>query len=62
MRSLKQRRALLVEGIDPLALDILSFEPTDVQFKNAATNEIQSFRVSRGPSADRKTLLLEING
>jgi hypothetical protein len=61
MRSLKQHRALLVEGIDPQALEGLSIEPTAVHFRDIATNETRDFRVSRAASADRKTLLLEIN-
>jgi hypothetical protein len=61
MRSRKRNRALLVEGINPQILDVLSFEPTDARFVDAATTEMRDFRVSRVVSGDRKTLLLEIN-
>ena len=61
MRSLKQHRALLVEGINRQALEGLSFEPTAVHFVDVATKETRDFQVARAASADRKTLLLEIN-
>jgi hypothetical protein len=62
MRSLKQRRALLVEGIDPQALDSLKFEPTDLHFHDAVTQARHQFRVAGHASPDRRTLLLEIEG
>jgi hypothetical protein len=62
MRSLKQRRALLVEGIDPQALDSLNFEPTDLHFDDAETQAKHQFRVAGRASPDRRTLLLEIEG
>ncbi|SRR6266481_2085182 len=61
MRSLKQHRALLVEGINQQALEGLSFEPTAANFVDVATKETRDFQVARAASADRKTLLLEIN-
>jgi hypothetical protein len=61
MRSLKQHRALLVEGINPEALEGLSFEPTAAHFADIATKETRDFKVSRSVSSDRKTLLLEID-
>jgi hypothetical protein len=60
MRSLKQRRGLLVEGIDPQALASLNFEPTDVQFEDAETREKHQLRVAGRASPDRRTLLLEL--
>ena len=61
MRSLKQHRTLLVEGVTPQALEGLSFEPTAAHFVDVSTKETRDFRVSRAASTDRKTLLLEIN-
>jgi hypothetical protein len=60
MRSLKQRRGLLVEGIDPQALASLNFEPTDLEFEDAATQTKQQFRVAGRAFPDRRTLLLEL--
>ena len=60
MRSIKQRRGLLVEGIDPRAMASLNFEPTDVQFEDADAREEHQFRIARRTTPDQHTLFLEL--
>jgi len=43
MRSLKERRSLLVEGIDQRPLE--GWNPTEAEFKDAITGQLERFRV-----------------
>lgn len=50
MRSLKERRSLLVRGISPQdfeALDALKRAPTELSFKDLRTGKLENFRIER---------------
>jgi hypothetical protein len=42
-RSLKERRSLVVEGLD--SMPKIDWQPTDVEFEDDATGKVQTFRV-----------------
>jgi hypothetical protein len=47
MRSEKEPRSLLLEGVDLRALNEIPWQPTDLSFAVGGTNETKSFRVAR---------------
>ena len=47
MRSLKDRRSLLVRGISSQALEALKWAPTDLSFKDSRTGKLENFRIER---------------
>jgi hypothetical protein len=60
MRSVKERRSLLVRGINPQALETLTWQPTDVSFRDSRTGKVESFRVERRYSPEPGTLRLAL--
>lgn len=58
MRSEKEPRSLLVEGVDPAALNELSWQPTDLVFVVSGTNETKSFLIER--TEDRRIVKFHI--
>lgn len=60
MRSIKRRRSLLVEDVQPDVLANVDWQPTDVSFVDAASNDKKEFRISLTESPELSTLLLEM--
>jgi hypothetical protein len=60
MRSVKERRSLLVRGINPQALETLTWEPTDVSLRDSRTGKAESFRVERRYWPEPGTLRLAL--
>jgi hypothetical protein len=62
MRSIKERRSLLVNGVDSKTLDALGWSPTDALFEDAATGKTERFQVERADSEETGAIRLEITG
>jgi hypothetical protein len=60
MRSIKRHRSLLVEDVQPDVLANVDWQPTDVSFVDAASNDKKEFRISLTESPELSTLLLEM--
>jgi hypothetical protein len=60
MRSIKRHRSLLVEDVQPDVLANVAWQPTDVSFVDAATNNKKEFRISLTAPPELSTLLLEM--
>jgi TIR domain len=61
MRSIKHHRSLLVEDVQPGVLANVDWQPTDVSFVDAASNDKKEFRISLTESPELSTLLLEMS-
>jgi hypothetical protein len=60
MRSIKRHRSLLVEDVQPDVLANVDWQPTDVSFVDAASNDKKEFRISLTEPPELSTLLLEM--
>jgi hypothetical protein len=60
MRSIKRHRSLLVEDVQPDVLANVDWQPTDVSFVDAASNDKKEFRISLTEPPELNTLLLEM--
>jgi len=60
VRSIKRHRSLLVEDVQPDVLANVAWQPTDVSFVDAATNNKKEFRISLTEPPELSTLLLEM--
>lgn len=60
MRSIKRHRSLLVEDVQPDVRANVAWQPTDVSFVDAATNNKKEFRISLTEPPELSTLLLEM--
>jgi len=60
MRTEKEPRSLLIEGVDLQALNEISWQPTDISFAVIGTNETKSFLVER--TNDHRVAKFYVNG
>ena len=60
IRSLKERRSLLVEGVSPRPP--ITWEPTDAEFVDTVTSRVEQFRVERMQFIQPSLLKLPIVG
>jgi hypothetical protein len=60
MRSIRRHRSLLVEDVQPDVLANVDWQPTDVAFVDAPSNDKKEFRISLTEPPELNTLLLEM--
>jgi hypothetical protein len=58
MRSLKENRSLLIEGIDGRAFEALAWTATDLSFVDLKTGRVERFLVGPPISHDARSLRL----
>ncbi|MGC2299706.1 MAG: hypothetical protein WA476_12945, partial [Acidobacteriaceae bacterium] len=62
MRSLKEPRSLLVEGVEIKTLSGVKWKPTDVWFVDEKTGETIRFRVDLADTTEPRALRLAVTG